>query len=150
LEKLLADGKYQFVFTLLPTTDTHGHQQAATWLTLKAVGSLPAESRPAVLGGDPESASAPPLPFTSNPQLPTTTIWPGAPVFSFDRNAAFGFHDGLNYQIVVNWMIAEHKSQGLFQLSANKHDVERYWLFAASGPQSLAATTNLFETLRPH
>jgi LmbE family N-acetylglucosaminyl deacetylase len=150
LTKLLADGRYQFVLTLLPTTDTHGHHQAATWLALKAVGSLPSESRPAVLGGDPGVASTPPASFTANPKLPTTTVWTSAPVFTFDRNASFGFHNELNYQIVVNWMIAEHKSQGLFQLSANKHDVERYWLFAASGPESLTATTRLFDTLRPH
>jgi N-acetylglucosamine malate deacetylase 2 len=150
LTKLLTGGKYQFVLTLLPTTETHGHHQAATWLALKAVAGLPAEARPAVLGGDPGLASKPPSPFTANPQLPTTAVWPGAPVFTFDRNTSFGYNHGLNYQIVVNWMIAEHKSQGLFQLSANKDDVERYWLFEESGDGSLTATRALFEALRPH
>jgi LmbE family N-acetylglucosaminyl deacetylase len=150
LTKLLTVGRYQFVLTLLPTAETHGHHQAATWLVLKAVAALPAPARPAVLGGDPGVASVPPAPFTGNPQLPMTAVWPGAPVFTFDRNTSFGFHHELNYQIVVNWMIAEHKSQGLFQLSANKHDVERYWLFKASGPESLQTTTALFEELRPH
>jgi N-acetylglucosamine malate deacetylase 2 len=150
LTKLLIGGKYQFVLTLLPTSETHGHHQAAAWLALKAVAGLPAEARPAVLGGDPGLASIPPPSFTVNPQLPITAVWPGAPVFTFDRNTSFGFNHELNYQIVVNWMIAEHKSQGLFQLSANKHDVERYWLFAVSGPESLTATRSLFEALRPH
>jgi N-acetylglucosamine malate deacetylase 2 len=103
-----------------------------------------------VLGGDPGLAAIPPPSFTVNPQLPITAVWPGAPVFTFDRNTSFGFNHELNYQIVVNWMIAEHKSQGLFQLSADKHDVERYWLFEASGPDSLTATRSLFEALRPH
>jgi N-acetylglucosamine malate deacetylase 2 len=150
LTKLLTGGKYQFVLTLLPTAETHGHHQAAAWLALRAVSGLSAETRPAVLGGDPGLASVPPPPFTVNPQLPITAVWPGAPVFTFDRNTSFGFNHELNYQIVVNWMIAEHKSQGLFQLSANKHDVERYWLFEASGPESLTATSALFEALRPH
>jgi len=150
LTKLLVKEKYGFVLTLLPTSDTHGHHQAATWLALKAVARLPTEARPAVLGGDPGLAAKPPSPFSGNSALPITAVWPGAPVFTFDRNTPFGFNHELNYQIVVNWMIAEHKSQGLFQLSANKHDVERYWLFEASGPGALTSARNLFEALGPH
>ena len=97
LTRLLAGGKYQFVLTLLPTTETHGHHQAATWLALKAVAGLPAEARPAVLGGDPGLSSVPPSSFTANPQLPITAVWPGAPVFTFDRNTSFGFDHKLDY-----------------------------------------------------
>ena len=150
LTKLIASQRYQFVLTVLPTPDAHGHHQAATWLTLQAVAMLPEEARPAVLGGDPGVASDPPTPYSANPRLANTEVWPGAPVFSFDRNTSFGFNHELNYQIVVNWMIAEHKSQGMFQLSANKHDVERYWLFAGSGSNALTATSALFERLRQH
>jgi hypothetical protein len=75
-------------------------------------------------------------------------VWDGAPVFQFDRRAAFGFNRSLNYQIVVNWMIAEHKSQGLFQTDSNKDDFERYWLFRAGGTDSLEKTRALFSALR--
>ena len=34
----------------------------------------------------------------------------------------------LNYQIVVNWVIAEHKSQGLFQRDCGRHDLEEFWV----------------------
>lgn len=149
ISALLQAENYEFVFTLLPTTETHGHHQAATVLTLQAVERLPVESRPVVLAADPASASQPPLNFVRNPRFPITTVWDGAPVFEFDRRAAFGYDKALNYQIVVNWMIAEHKSQGLFQTDSNKHDVERYWLFRSSGSGALEKTRALFTALRP-
>ena len=55
------------------------------------------------------------------------------PVFVFDRDSHFGYRNALNYQIVVNWFIAEHKSQGLFQTDSGKHQLEQFWLFEASG-----------------
>jgi hypothetical protein len=61
--------------------------------------------------------------------------------------ARFGFNRALNYEIVVNWVVAEQKSQGLFQ--TEHHDEERYWLFAASGKGSPERTQNLFARLRP-
>jgi hypothetical protein len=54
-------------------------------------------------------------------------------VFVFDRDSHFGYRNALNYQIVVNWFIAEHKSQGLFQTDSGKHQLEQFWLFEASG-----------------
>jgi LmbE family N-acetylglucosaminyl deacetylase len=149
ISALLRAENYQFVFTLLPTTETHGHHQAATVLTLQAVEQLPVENRPAVLAADPATASQPSLAFIGNPRFPITTVWDGAPVFEFDRRASFGYDKALNYQIVVNWMIAEHKSQGLFQTDSNKHDVERYWLFRASGSGALEKTRSLFAALQP-
>jgi len=49
----------------------------------------------------------------------------------------------LNYQIVVNWVIAEHESQGLFQNDAGKHESEQFWLFAASGRDSVQRLESL-------
>jgi len=148
ISALLKAEDYQFVFTLLPTLETHGHHTAATVLALQAVEALPAAVRPAVLGADPAPANQEPLAFSRNPRFPITQLWNGAPVFEFDRRAAFGFEKALNYQIVVNWMIAEHKSQGLFQTDSNKHDLERYWLFHAGGSGSLESSKSLFAALR--
>jgi hypothetical protein len=53
----------------------------------------------------------------------------------------------LNYQIVVNWLIAEHRSQGAMQLLVNSWDRERFWLFEANDPESLTATEALFRRL---
>jgi hypothetical protein len=59
----------------------------------------------------------------------------------------FGFNGALTYQIVVNWMIAEHKSQGLFQTECNRLDEERFWLFDRNPPDALEKTTALFDRL---
>ena len=56
-----------------------------------------------------------------------------SPVLAFDRTTPFGFRDSLDYRIVVNWVIAEHKSQGLFQMDYSKDELEQFWLFAVSG-----------------
>jgi len=140
--------RYDFVFTLLPTAGTHGHHKAATLLTLEAVQSLPEDIRPTVLGGDPAAAADSVLPYATLEGHPETALWPGAPIFRFDRTARFGFKQSLSYQIVVNWVIAEHKSQGLFQTDCNKHDEERFWLFADSGPRGLEQAKQLFDHLR--
>ena len=37
---------------------------------------------------------------------------------------------------MVNWLIAEHKSQGLFQMVAGTYELEQFWLFAISGKEA--------------
>src|SRR5262249_33720708 len=104
LSALLARERYDAVLTLLPTAETHGHHRAAAERAAEAVRRQPENARPILLGAEPRSRTVAPLQFRG-----------AAPAFVFDRAAAFGYHDALNYQIVVNWVIAEHKSQGLFQ-----------------------------------
>ena len=53
LRKVLKAGRYQYIFVLLPTSDTHGHHQAAALLTTSEVMRLPAAERPVVLGAYP-------------------------------------------------------------------------------------------------
>jgi hypothetical protein len=55
-------------------------------------------------------------------------VTPGAS-FHFDRDAHFGYRDSLTYQIVVDWVIAEHKSQGLFQNRCRQDRFENFWIF---------------------
>jgi hypothetical protein len=71
------------------------------------------------------------------------------PVFVFNRDARFGYRDALNYQIVVNWFIAEHKSQGLFQTDSGKHQLEQFWLFEASGRDADSRARELAARLTP-
>ena len=149
VSELLRRGRYQFVFTLLPTAGTHGHHRAAALLAQRAVERQPAGTRPAILGADPGSASDPVPAYTGDPKLHAIKALPDAPVFAFDRRTAFGFNHALSYQIVVNWMIAEHKSQGLFQTDFNRHDLERYWLLANGAANSLDQADALFRQLAP-
>jgi LmbE family N-acetylglucosaminyl deacetylase len=146
---LLTRERYDFVFTMLPAMDTHGHHQAATLIAQSAVSRVPAEFRPVVLAADPAVGAQPVREFAALPGHPGTQPLDGVPVFRFDRNAHFGFRQSLTYQVVVNWMIAEHKSQGLFQNECNRLDEERFWLFEQNPPDALARTEKLFNLLHP-
>jgi LmbE family N-acetylglucosaminyl deacetylase len=131
LSDLMAKERYDAVFTLLPSPETHGHHRAATLLALEAVDGLQESERPLVFGADAEEgvrAFEGSNPFTATVQR--------EPSITFDRTWSFGFHNGLNYQIVVNWVIAEHKSQGLFQNDAGKNRFERFWLFRIGGREA--------------
>jgi LmbE family N-acetylglucosaminyl deacetylase len=137
LDDLLARERYDAIFTLLPTADTHGHHRAATLLALESLAALPDGQRPLIFGVEPGTRSDGHAVFSGLPSQPLTRTLGAEPFLTFDRTAAFGFRDALNYQIVVNWVIAEHKTQGLFQTESGKHDTEQFWLFAASGPDAL-------------
>jgi len=116
LDRLLEREHYDAVFTLLPTTETHGHHRAATQLTQEAVARLPKSERPLLFGVEAAGRGH------------ATRFAGSEPVIAVDRTAPLGYHDALNYQIVVNWVIAEHKSQGLFQLESGRHELEQFWL----------------------
>jgi LmbE family N-acetylglucosaminyl deacetylase len=133
LTGLLHRERYDAVFTLLPTAETHGHHRAATLLALEAAATLPEDHRPLLLAADPCAATAPTEIFRGMPGQPLARTRDERPAFVFNRDARFGYRDALNYQIVVNWFIAEHKSQGLFQTDSGKHQLEQFWLFGASG-----------------
>jgi len=145
LEELMRREHYDFVFTTLPTAQTHAHHRAAAVLALQAVSRLSEEARPVVLAADPDDQE--PAAFTGLPGYPIT--WPitAKPVFTFDRRRRFGFHDAFSYQIVVNWVIAEYKSQGLFQNDYNRRDSEQFWAFATGGADTARRCSALAASL---
>jgi LmbE family N-acetylglucosaminyl deacetylase len=147
LGELLARENYSFVFTLLPLPTTHGHHKAATLLALDAVKQRPVSARPIVLGGDPERSTTPLQQYEALPAYPETAPLPSVPVFRFERTTKLGYKGALSYQIVVNWVIAEHKSQGLFQTDYNLHDEERFWILDSMTPSALEKTSQLFMLL---
>lgn len=132
LQTLLRRGEYDLVLTLLPTQDTHGHHQTVAVLALEAAEAMPAAHRPAVAGvraGSP--ASAAPLVFHELAGFPATRTTSGAPVWSFDRHTPLSQNAALDHSIIVHWVIAEHKSQGMFQMEYGRHSHEYFWQFAA-------------------
>ena len=133
LSGLMQRERYDAVFVLLPTAETHGHHRAATVLALEAAATLPEDQRPLLFGAEARAAGASPELFGGMPGNALTRTRGDRPVFAFNREEHFGYHDALDYQIVVNWFIAEHKSQGLFQTDSGKHQWEQFWLFEASG-----------------
>jgi N-acetylglucosamine malate deacetylase 2 len=140
LKGLLVHEHYDAILTLLPTPETHGHHRAATILTLEAVVGLREDERPLVFGAEADSDDEGTRTFAG---LSLTATIDHEPAIVFDRNASFGYRNALNYQIVVNWVIAEHKSQGLFQTDAGKHEFERLWLFQVSGKDARARSEHL-------
>jgi hypothetical protein len=65
----------------------------------------------------------------------------------FNRMQSFGYKEQLNYKIIVNWVIAEHKSQGTMQLLMHKGDQEWYYPFAINGDSARDKAAALFERL---
>ncbi|MGB8846830.1 MAG: hypothetical protein WCC73_14185, partial [Terracidiphilus sp.] len=59
-------------------------------------------------------------------------------VFVTDRAVKFGFKDALDYQIIVNWVIAAHKSQGAFQMDMNRADREEFVVLESATPSEAA------------
>ncbi len=138
-------GHYDFVFVLLPTEQTHGEHKAAAILTLKALEHLPASRRPAVLGGEAsleQSEVYQPAPGDS-----LTAANTPRPQFHFDRDTRLGYQGSLSYQIVVGWVIAEHKSQGLFQTRCRQDRFENFWLFTVNRSSALNETVSLFDKI---
>jgi LmbE family N-acetylglucosaminyl deacetylase len=139
---------YDFVFVHLPIGRFHGHHKAATILALEAAQRLPANERPVVLGamvgqkGDSSLAS-----YRGLAGYPITSVSGAAAPFVFDRTERLSPDGQLDYRIIVNWLIAEHKSQGTMQLLVNRGEVERYWFFAANDPARRDVARALFARL---
>jgi N-acetylglucosamine malate deacetylase 2 len=135
---------YQYIFAILPRSTTHGHHQAATALAVRAIQSLPIELRPVLLGFDTDPAE-----YVPQAGFDEGQGWESKYAFAFDRNVRFGYHDALTFQVVVSWMIAEHKSQGLLQTMHNKDAKEFIWVHLADAPGTDAAVRPLFQMLVP-
>ncbi len=149
IDEVLARGRYDFVFTHLPSEETHGHHQCATLLALEAVARVPAAYRPVILGTrHVVKTDEAKKPYTGLAGESSTLPKPDAPCFTFDRTEPFGYQGKLNYKVVVNWAIAAHKSQGTMQLAMSRGDIEEYWLYAIDDEASIARARDLFDRLK--
>lgn len=145
IQRHLRKGHYDFVFVLLPTEDTHGEHKAATILTLRTIEQLPADQRPVVLGA--QAGANDSETYHTLPGYSLTATHTSEPQFQFDRNARFGYREALSYQIVVGWVIAEHKSQGLFQTRCRQDRFENFWMFTMHRESGAPEATTLFQTI---
>lgn len=155
LDQVLSENQYDFIFTHLPIKPFHAHHKAATILALEAVNRMKPERRPVILGsfstgGMDDVVAA----FRQLEGFPITSIQSDIGPWSFDRATPFGTDDRLHYGIVVNWLIAEHKSQGTMQLfmAGPNPGTERFWLYELNGPNAIEKTTELFDAVNapPH
>ncbi|MEI9812553.1 MAG: PIG-L family deacetylase [Acidobacteriota bacterium] len=145
LDSLLTSSNYDFVFLLLPSDGTHGHHKAAALLTLEAVERLPLHQRPIVLAAE-AGTEAHAAHYRQLDGHPATRV--SDETFAVSRKQQHPSDEALNYQIIANWVIAAHKSQGLFQMDAGRHDVERFWRLEIGASDAARRTEHLFQQLR--
>ena len=147
LDRLLDTGDYDFVFILLPTHDTHGHHKATALLTIEAVERLPKAQRPAILAAD--AAHEEDRMHASSPLLEHPSIRPSHRQYSISRKHAHPLDPSLTYEVIANWVIAAHKSQGLFQMEAGRHTLERFWLLDCGHGNAAGRADGFFQRLQP-
>lgn len=146
LDRILKRGDYDFVFTLLPLESEHGHHKAASILALEAVRALPEAERPAVLGSMFTPAGEE-IRFTGLPSYPLTKTTSAEPAFTFDRRRSLEEDSVLTFQVVVNWHLAEYKSQGVTQTMFEDFDIESFWLYDLNNADARDRARRLFDRL---
>jgi LmbE family N-acetylglucosaminyl deacetylase len=145
LVQRLRKSHYDLVFVLLPTEDTHGEHKAASILALRAVEQLPEDRRPTVLGV--QASPKDTVSYEALSGYPITAVNSPQPQFHFDRDEHFGFRHSLSYQIVLDWVIAEHKSQGLFQTTVGQNRYENFWVFSNGGSTANKTASAFFKKI---
>ena len=148
LSHALEKKHYDFIFCLLPESATHGAHKAATLLTLDVIKGLPEKERPIVLGTTTRNKTDPPFNFSQYLDYKQTTTISSEPSFSVDRTASFSYKDRVNYKVIANWELAEHKSQGATQMTMNDGDLEEFWYFSMNGQSGLNRCSALFNALK--
>jgi LmbE family N-acetylglucosaminyl deacetylase len=141
----LKQEQYDFVVVMLPTEQTHGHHQATALIAAEAIGRLPVDRRPVLIAAE-ASATEPPA-FRARPYYPVLRS-DQAPRWRVNRLDPLPDQPSLNYNVVVNWAIAEHKSQGLFPMEAGRHAFENCWLFDTDTPNATQKADDLFASLK--
>jgi hypothetical protein len=68
-------------------------------------------------------------------------------VLEFDRTKLVDVESGLDYRVVTDWAVAEHKSQGALPSSVRGEDLERYYEFAVNDERGVARAEALFGRL---
>jgi LmbE family N-acetylglucosaminyl deacetylase len=147
LQQQLSKGHYDFVFVLLPSEQTHGEPKAASILALEAVEEISAGPGPVVL--DAQASAGDPAPYTSLHGYSLTATNSPKPEVRFDLDAHFGCRESLSYQIIVDWVIAEHTSQSLFQTRCQQDRFENFWLFTVNRTSAVGEAESLFAVITP-
>lgn len=148
LAAVLRRGHYDFVFCLLPDSDEHGAHKAATLLALEEVADIQTGQRPVILGAmivdkrDSLERFGGYLTYTSTIPVSDTAS------FKIDRTTHFSYNNRLDYKVIANWELAEHKSQGATQMTMNEGDLEEFWYFNQDNPGGMVRSRQLFAVLQ--
>lgn len=147
LRNIMRRESYDFVFTMMPSEDTHAHHKASALLALRAVEGLQEEERPLVLCTTILRSRDDSTSYRMLEGYPITRIDRGVPPFTFDRDQKFGHENRLDYNIVANWVIAEHKSQGTMQQFMGAGKIEQYWYYRINPEEGVSKVRNFFKAV---
>lgn len=148
LKQVLLSNHYDFVFCLLPEPMTHGQHKAASLLALNVVNELAADNRPLVLSAMTRNLADTSIKFSQYTHYTETQTVTAAPLFRVDRTASFSYKNRVNYKVIANWELAEHKTQGATQMTMNEGDLEEFWYFTQNGKAGIEKCTSFFNTLK--
>lgn len=147
LQKIMQENEYDFVFTMMPHPQTHAHHKASAILALRAVQQLPEEERPVILSTTMLRREGGSTSFAGLEGYPITNINREVEPFTFDRTQKFGHNNELDYTIIANWVIAEHKSQGTMQQLMNAGLIEQYWYYSMNPADTVDKTRAYFKAI---
>ncbi|HEY4335324.1 MAG TPA: PIG-L family deacetylase [Puia sp.] len=148
LRKTLLIGQYDYVLCLLPDSAEHGAHKAASLLALAEVARLPAKTRPVILGARIRNKTDSLQHFSGYRNYALTRTVTDTAMFAIDRTTPFSYNNRLNYKVIANWEIAEHKTQGATQMTMNDGDWEEFWYFKQDNPNGIDRSRRLFNILR--
>ncbi len=147
LQNILKEQQYDFVFTMTPSQTTHGHHKASAILALQAIQKLPEGERPLVFATTIVDSLGDKINYKQLEGYPISKLMEGQHLMEFDRTQKFGHENRLDYKIIANWVIAEHKSQGTMQLLMGRGNVEQYRPYAINDKEDLIKAKNFFEAV---
>jgi N-acetylglucosamine malate deacetylase 2 len=148
LAKRLLLGHYDYVFCVLPERSEHGAHKAATLLALDAVAEMPATDRPVILGAMTTDKGDTMTRFRGYLTYGRTVPVADTALFRIDRTTRFSYNNRLDYKVIANWELAEHKSQGATQMTMNEGDLEQFWYFRQENPGGIDRCKGLFAELQ--
>lgn len=149
MQKIIKEGNYDFVFTMMPSPQTHAHHKASAILALRAVQQLEPQNQPLVLASTIVRDISDSTGFSGLDGYPITNINADVDPFTFDRSQKFGHNNELDYNMIANWVIAEHKSQGTMQqFMGADNAIEQYWYYAFNPADKASKVRTFFDAVR--
>ena len=154
LERTLKEGNgnagYDLMLLMLPNRASHGHHTASALIALETIERMKKRNDatlkiPTVLGGSEFVLTEPLIPFNSLSKVEEKS-------FRFDRRWKLNSNNALlDYQLIVLWACAAHKSQGGLipqTLSSLARDYEEYFYFSINDDaERLESIEILFDEL---
>ena len=109
---------------------------------------MPIGNKPIVLGAQTRNKTDSVFKFAQYADFKQTHTLSDTPNFMINRLAAFSYKNRVNYKVISNWEIAEHKSQGATQMTMNNGDYEEFWFFKMNGAAGMQKCAGRFSNLK--